>query len=560
MAFNFGVGRKVETKKTTKGKFGFGVKKIEPVAPVAPVVPVNPLLNIKPNTPLLGKGIQPTTTILPSIKNAVNKGNVPQFNATPMEAPKPVTLGQATKNIGTGIANMFVGSSKKFGSTIGTAVSTVDPETTRIREEETLQATRNQIDNYLKLAKETTDKTKKDRYLKAIQNLSGDNDIFNTPEYQKTAKQIFGEALGTGLEVTGFSTIAGKGSKALLASKELAQQGVKQTGKQILKQAGKEALTVGAPLGVGYGVAQAMQDNKSGEDIVKEGLKGGALGGALQFGLGAGLRGLGSLAKPKTVNAITPNKPALPKKPQEAITATLPAKTTKVSTKVKPVATEPVEDFGTFLGKESEKGVEQVKKQVAKEIEQIIPDKKAQKLESRVYARMRENIPTELQGDANYSTKGLKAQAKSSIEVINKNPERAYKIAMGMETPKGNQTSASVNIALAEKARLDGNKQLYADLVKNRSLAQTKRGQEIVAERLLTDNSVDSYVKQAIKNRLEAKSTNMFTPDVLKSLGKKSKVSVVTSNITEQAKNVVTKVKDFDISEAQKFIDSITCK
>lgn len=470
----------------------------------------------------------------------------------------PSAIKDTAKGTAKAVGNFFTGSSQKFGKTIGTALSVYDKETNQNRDE-TLKSTRDAIDNYLKLAGETSDKGKKELYLKVAMFLTDNNDVFSGEEYQKTTKQILGEALGTGLEITGFSTIAGKSSKAVMGGKELAKLPAKEIIKTIAKDSAKEALTVGAPLGASYAVSQAMQQNKTGEEITKEGIKGGLVGGVFQFGLGALSRGIGvGSAKIEKSKELARN--VIEENTQKVADNILEKKTSKpINNKViVDKVDDKVDEFGAFLTKKNEKGIKQAKSEIAKRIDQIIPDKKTQKLENRVYARLKDNVSKELQEDVAYGTKSLKQQAKSSIELIDKNPERAYRVALGLEQPKGNQTSASVNIALAEKARIDGNMQLYADLLKNRSIAQTKRGQEIVAEKLLTDNSVDRYVKEAINNRLESKSSDIFTPDLLKKSGKSK--SKVLNNITEQAKKATHKIKDFDINETQKFIESITCK
>lgn len=208
-------------------------------------------------------------------------------------------LGETVTKAGKGLANLLTSSSQAFGRTLGTAASVVDSQVNRQRNE-TLATNQAAIDNYLKLANEATDPIRKKIFLQAAQKLQGEIDVFTGDEYNKTGGQIAGEALGTALEATGFSTIAGKGAQAIKAGSNLAKLPAKQIIKNVAKEAGKEALTVGAPLGLGFGVSQALQEGKTGKEVAKEGAKGAVVGAGLQFGLGAGGRAVSKIL-PKAI-------------------------------------------------------------------------------------------------------------------------------------------------------------------------------------------------------------------------------------------------------------------
>lgn len=127
----------------------------------------------------------------------------------------------------------------------------------------------------------------------------------------------------------------------------------------------------------------------------------------------------------------------------------------------------------------------------------------AEQIKSRVFERMKVEHP-ELEGELTADVVRLKVDAERAIDLIAKDKQKAYDIAMGKEV-SGDILQTSANIALAEKALSEGNNQLFADLVKKRSLDQTRRGQEIVAEKgSITDNSTSRYVKELISARLEA--------------------------------------------------------
>lgn len=183
------------------------------------------------------------------------------------------------------IGDFFTGGSQKFGKTLGTAISTVDPTITKQREEATAgggELFRRAID----MAKNEPDKEKAQKLLESAKNLADTEgvDIFNEPEFQKTAKQIFGEGLETGLEILSFGSFGGA-SKVPTVLKPLTK------GKNILTGA-KTGAKFGGAFGAGFGVSKALQEDKSAVDIAKAGLKEGAIGtvgGAL---LGGGLSGV----------------------------------------------------------------------------------------------------------------------------------------------------------------------------------------------------------------------------------------------------------------------------
>ncbi len=124
------------------------------------------------------------------------------------------------------------------------------------------------------------------------------------------------------------------------------------------------------------------------------------------------------------------------------------------------------------------------------------------KFQSRVFERLKADHP-QLEGSLAYDPIKLQDQTKKAVDLIAKDKQKAFDIAMGKET-SDEMTSTAVNIALAEKALDEGNNDLYAKLITNRSLAQTRRGQELVSERgSLDDNSTSRYVKELISSRLD---------------------------------------------------------
>lgn len=122
---------------------------------------------------------------------------------------------------------------------------------------------------------------------------------------------------------------------------------------------------------------------------------------------------------------------------------------------------------------------------------------------SRVLERMQEENP-QLKGDATVQHMNMKEDAAKAADLVATDKQQAYEIAMGEKTSP-DVTSTAVNIAMSEKALADGNFDLAAKLIRNRSLEQTRRGQEIVTERgSIADNSTSRYVKELLASRLDA--------------------------------------------------------
>jgi len=183
--------------------------------------------------------------------------------------------------------------------------------------------------------------------------------------------------------------------------------------------------------------------------------------------------------------------------------------------------------------------------------------------QSRVYDRLRAEQPDMLKEDASYSVKNLKEEAAKAVELIATDKQKAFDIAMGSEKSP-DVLSTSVNIALSEKALEEGNYTLYNTLVKNRSFEQTRRGQEIVAEKgSITDNSTTRYVKELISAKLSEVGKN-YTEGLKESVSKKSSAKErglkKIKDEVKKAKEKISKTKELDLAEAQSIIDKLTCK
>ena len=191
----------------------------------------------------------------------------------------------------------------------------------------------------------------------------------------------------------------------------------------------------------------------------------------------------------------------------------------------------------------------------------VTVDEPTKQMQSRVFERLQAENP-ELTGELAYERQNLQANAEKAVALIAEDGQKAFRIAMGAEEPPAGQTSTAINIALAEKALADGNNTLYAKLVKNRSLEQTRRGQEIVAEKgSVTDNSTSRYVKELVKARLDKLDSGFLAKlsDRVLKKGKKSRAIEVIDREVGKVKDIIKKSKTLDIVEAQKLIDSLAC-
>ncbi len=180
-----------------------------------------------------------------------------------------------------------------------------------------------------------------------------------------------------------------------------------------------------------------------------------------------------------------------------------------------------------------------------------------EQFKSRVFERMKAEHP-ELEGDLTYNAIKLKEDANRAADLIIKDKQEAYDVAMGKKT-SADVTQTSVNIALAEKALEDGNHKLYSDLIRKRSLDQTRRGQELVAERgSIKDNSTSKYVKELIAARLDILGKKYLEGLRGKRVSDKGKamdkIDVEVAKIEKQIK-----AKKLDTKTALSLLDKLTC-
>ena len=201
-----------------------------------------------------------------------NQTNSSMTNEFKKMSSEQVELQPEKKSLLNKIGKFFTGSTQKFADTLGAAASVIDPKTKKLRQE-VISDTNKQVDSYLEMAKKETDKDKKDKLLKAASYLADteDIDIYNRPEYQKTAKQIYGEGIGVAAETLGWGRVGtiAKTTKAV------------SVGQNVLR-----AAKTGGVLGGVTSASSSMQQDKDWGDVAKDTAIGTATGAATGAALG----------------------------------------------------------------------------------------------------------------------------------------------------------------------------------------------------------------------------------------------------------------------------------
>jgi hypothetical protein len=146
--------------------------------------------------------------------------------------------------------------------------------------------------------------------------------------------------------------------------------------------------------------------------------------------------------------------------------------------------------------------------------------------------------------------------AAKASEFVVQQPEIALRIAKGLELPPPDITETAISIAMAEKARQDGDYLLYTRLILSRTFRQTRRGQEIVAERGRTDeNSSEFFIKKLLDER-----ARVVTRGKKWLFDKETGIQSVIKKEVKEIKNTIDKRVMKKLQSAQKLIDSLTCK
>ena len=206
------------------------------------------------------------------------------------------------------------------------------------------------------------------------------------------------------------------------------------------------------------------------------------------------------------------------------------------------------------------KAKETPKTKIIPKTSELKAKKEKEEFTSKVFERIQAENPELLKGDLKATKIYLDNESKKAIKLMEKDKQAAYNLAMGREE-SSDVLGTSVNIAMTEKALEEGNNKLAAKLIKNRSLAQTRRGQELVAEKgSITDNSTSRYVKELLSNRLD-KLGDKYTDGIKDVLKKGSKKENAINKIEKEIANVEIAItnKKLDTKTALALLEKMTC-
>lgn len=177
---------------------------------------------------------------------------------------------------------------------------------------------------------------------------------------------------------------------------------------------------------------------------------------------------------------------------------------------------------------------------------------------SRAYQRVLERLQDATEDDANYNQMSIAKDTAAALAYVNSNPEEASKVALGVLPPPPGVTETAISIAVAEQAAMENNYELQAEVERSRSLRQTRRGQEIVAERgRFNKNSASHFISRVLAARMDHLVSSYPRFPTLKKGAKMSGSAIIdreTAALKKEMKKRLSKV-----AEAEQFIKNLTC-
>ena len=156
----------------------------------------------------------------------------------------------------------------------------------------------------------------------------------------------------------------------------------------------------------------------------------------------------------------------------------------------------------------SEKIVEKISQKVEKLAEQegtLNPVKsEGKKLESKAFTRVQSRLEEFADNNPTYNKMNIAEDTARALKIVSEDMDRARKISLGLISAPNDVTDTAISIAYSEEMIRQGNLKEAARSESARSLRQTRRGQEIVAERGRIDADSSTYfVNQVIQARLD---------------------------------------------------------
>lgn len=184
---------------------------------------------------------------------------------------------------------------------------------------------------------------------------------------------------------------------------------------------------------------------------------------------------------------------------------------------------------------------------------------------SKYFTRIQDRLSEEYREDVTYTQLKSIEDTERAIEFVEKFPKRAERVARGLELPPEGIRQNAISVAVAEKARADGNAELQADVERTLTLRLTRQGQEIqaVAGRM-NETNPHFYIKQVLQSRMEKMDRFSVEYKQYKKSRKKSKKSeaqIMNDFVDMKAKTLKKESKQrlSKVAMAQEVIDNLTC-
>lgn len=182
-----------------------------------------------------------------------------------------------------------------------------------------------------------------------------------------------------------------------------------------------------------------------------------------------------------------------------------------------------------------------------------------EKTAGKVYERMKAEHPEVFTDETSKEAITLKHDAEVAVESIAKDKQKAFNIAMGAETSP-DVTSTATNIALVEQSLKEGKHDLANRLLRSRSFAQKRRGQEISAERLATDNSRTKYMQDLLDMKLK-KYGEKYLGDLETKVKKITPTQRALKKLDDDVAKMETKIKTkkLTVDDALGLLEKMAC-
>lgn len=180
---------------------------------------------------------------------------------------------------------------------------------------------------------------------------------------------------------------------------------------------------------------------------------------------------------------------------------------------------------------------------------------------SRFFERAKEFVKN-LEGEVTYNQANREESLTRASDFVQQFPDRASRVARGLENAPEGVLPNDVSILLMEQARNDGDFELYGQLAEKLTKRATRAGQDINALRgVFNENSTYKFVQQVLAERTEDLGKSRFVYE--KNNKKQNPTEAVDNYVKTKAENlkekeVKTKVKK--TLSLEETINNLTCK